>query len=376
MTRNFPAIVATIGACALLGTGCDPEDPKVNRSPGSGAPELWIDDAPILSLEGPGGAESPFHQITSAVVLANGEFAIADQGTRIVILDPEGSLVRTLGRSGDGPGEFRRVAWVQAARGDSLLVFDPVLNRASLFSSEGLHGRTITLEPRGGAGRPPAILGVFEDGQLLGSEPLPAPPPEGGSGIIRPDMILSLHDKDGRYLDSLGVVPGNERAVAEGVLVGGLPLLRSTMIVVDAGTFYVATGERRVVESRDLGGVVVRTVGDGGEPEPVTREFIESAEVPEPLVPLLPTHPPAVGGVIADRHRRVWVGPYVPASRQEAVPWTVYGPDGEEVGEVRVPAGFRPLDVGRLQVIGIWKDHLGVEHVRVYAVDGPGPEGG
>ncbi len=376
MTTRILPIVATIGVSALGGVGCDAVGSDGGRSPGGSAVELRIDDPPIFSIEGPGAAEAPFHQIVSAVVLANGGFAIADQTPRIVLLDQAGVLLRALGTSGDGPGEFRRLAWVKEVRGDSLLAYDPVLNRATMFSSEGVHGRAITLEPGGGGRRPPAILGMFESGELLGGEGLPAAPPQGGSGIIRPDMILSFHDQDGGFLDSLGVVPGNERAIADGVLIGSLPFLRSTSIVMEGDSFLMSTGERWEVELRERSGDLVRTVGNGREPSAVTPEAIESAQVPVPLVPLLPNRMPAVGGILSDPHRRVWVGPHVPAAQREAVSWTVFGPDGERLGEVQMPHGFLPLDVGRSQAVGIWRDDLGVEHVRVYSLGGPGTDGG
>ena len=368
-TKSSSRIVAMLGLCTLAAIGCDASDAERAESPSAGTAEIRIDDAPILSMEGPGGAEAPFHQVVSAVALANGGFAIADQAPRIVLIDDEGVAVRIFGGSGDGPGEFRRVGWVQEVWGDSLLVYDPVLNRGSMFSSEGLHGRTVTLEPRGGANRPPALLGGFDDGEFLGAEQLPASPPEGGAGIIRPNMIISRHNADGTYLDSLGVFPGNERAIADGVLIGSLPFLRSTSIVIDGNTFHVATGDRWEVESRDRGGVLVLTIGDGRQAGPVTPEIVESSEVPEPLIPLLPANLPAVDGVISDRHRRIWVGPHVVESRRGTVSWVVFSPSGELVDEVQMPSGFRPLDVGTSEAIGIWRNHLGVEHVRVYSID-------
>jgi hypothetical protein len=376
MTSRFFPAVATLALCTLVGIGCDAGDSDQGRTPGPRAADLRVDDAPVFSIEDPGGGHAPFHQVVSAVALSNGHFAIADQTPRVVIVDPEGGLVRSFGRSGDGPGEFRRVAWIRQMRGDSILVYDPALNRGSVFSSQGVHGRTITLEPRSSASRPPSILGVFGDGEFLGSEGLTAAPPEGGSGIIRPGMIISRHDTEGGFLDSLGVFPGNERAIAEGVLIGGLPLLRSTSIVMQDSLFHVATGERWEFESWDRSGALVRTVGDGSDPGPVTPEFIESAEVPEPLIPLLPTRLPAVGGIISDGQRRVWLGPHLVDPGEEGVAWKVSGPGGEVIGEVRMPPGFHPLDIGRSVAIGIWKDELGVEHVRVYPVLGPGSDGG
>lgn len=367
MVKEIVPLVAALAICATATSGCDDGGSEGTLPQVTSATELRIGDVPIFSIDGPGGTDPPFHQIASVIILANGDLAIADQTPRIVVIDSEGALVQSFGRSGDGPGEFRSVAWVQQAPGDSLVVYDALLSRASIFSSDGVHTRTITLDPRPG-GRPPAILGLFDDGEFLGAEPLLAPPPEGGAGIVRPEMIVSRHDRDGGFLDSLAVLPGSERAIADGVLLGDMPLLRSTNIVVDGSMFHVATGERWEVATRDRDGVLVRTLGDGGEPEPVTQEVIESAEVPEPLVPLLPSSLPAVAHIISDRLGRLWVSPYVVGSRQESVSWTVFNSEGERVSEVEMPSGFRPLDAGTSQVIGIWKDDLGVEHLRLYPI--------
>jgi hypothetical protein len=348
-----------LGGCDLGNSG----DAAQGHDPGQ---DLHVGAEPLLSLEGPGPGHPPFHQVVSALVLGDGRLVVADQAPRIMVLDSAGALLAMFGGSGDGPGEFRRLVWVKALSPDSLMVHDAVLGRASVFTHDGVHARTLTPGVRSSAGRPPRLVGLFDDGRILAAEGLLTAPPEGGAGIVRPDMILTLHDPEGAFLDSLGVVPGDERAVADGVLLGGMPFLRSTSIATEGRRFHVATGERDEVVSHDRDGARPRTVASGIEPEPLTPARIEAAGVPAPMVPLLPATAPAITALLADPAGRLWVGPYPAEAGRESAPWSVLDREGHPIAEAHMPPGFRPLDIGASVVIGVWSDSLGVEHVRVH----------
>ncbi len=63
---------------------------------------------------------------------ADGLVLVAEDGdAHVKVFDANGAFVRRIGQRGSGPGEFRG-AWV-AARGDTLLVQDPMAGRASSF---------------------------------------------------------------------------------------------------------------------------------------------------------------------------------------------------------------------------------------------------
>ena len=55
----------------------------------------------------------------------------------IHVFDSEGGFVRTLGGSGEGPGEFRMARGLAVAPGDTLWVVDPMTRRYSLFGPGG-----------------------------------------------------------------------------------------------------------------------------------------------------------------------------------------------------------------------------------------------
>lgn len=77
----------------------------------------------------------------SAELLEPSDVALADDGSVLVaeskpahvkVFDAQGRFVRTIGREGSGPGEFR-APWI-GVRGDTLVVQDPRNTRATMFN--------------------------------------------------------------------------------------------------------------------------------------------------------------------------------------------------------------------------------------------------
>jgi len=71
------------------------------------------------------------------VVDSEGYIYICDlQDLRIKVFDPEGHLTRSIGRKGDGPGEFQNIGEIALLPDDRLLVLDWEAHRISLFDTE------------------------------------------------------------------------------------------------------------------------------------------------------------------------------------------------------------------------------------------------
>jgi hypothetical protein len=51
--------------------------------------------------------------------------------------------------------------------------------------------------------------------------------------------------------------------------------------------------------------------------------------------------------------------------------WTVYDPDGVQLGDVEVPWGLTVWEIGENYVLGSFRGELGVESVRLYALERP-----
>lgn len=50
--------------------------------------------------------------------------------------------------------------------------------------------------------------------------------------------------------------------------------------------------------------------------------------------------------------------------------WIVLDPDRVLVGAVMMPVGLEVLEVGSNYVLGVWRDELGVAHVRRHPIAG------
>lgn len=61
---------------------------------------------------------------------------------KILVFDSTGSYVQTIGRTGEGPGEFRSISHLVAMPGDSFAAFDDALGRASVWSISGKYHRS------------------------------------------------------------------------------------------------------------------------------------------------------------------------------------------------------------------------------------------
>ena len=98
------------------------------------------------------------------------------------LFDPAGVYIRSLGGSGEGPGEFQLLneVWV---RGDTILVSDNLQSRISVFARDGDVLETIRVEAAPGMGSRGADT-QFADGTLLVLNA-----PTGGSRLGTGDVI-------------------------------------------------------------------------------------------------------------------------------------------------------------------------------------------
>lgn len=95
----------------------------------------------IGKMDGP--EELLFDQIVDVAVNSKGDIYVADRRlNEIRKFDRNGEYLLTVGRPGQGPGEFQYIQTVSVNRDDDLIVFDGGLGRISVFSDNGEHKKT------------------------------------------------------------------------------------------------------------------------------------------------------------------------------------------------------------------------------------------
>jgi hypothetical protein len=154
---NQRSALVTLALLTACGAAERPKlaTPTVDTLPGnvlsvtSPGPTAWatdsagwrlVEDGTIGGEEGsPGELSDP----QSLAVDDAGRIYVVDQSPAIIkVFAPDGQLVRTIGRDGEGPGEFR-VAFI-AIHGHQLVVHDPRVSRTSVFDTSGTYLRSWT----------------------------------------------------------------------------------------------------------------------------------------------------------------------------------------------------------------------------------------
>lgn len=102
-----------------------------------GSPATLVEEVAIGMLEGPD--ELMFGRISDlAVDSVDGVYVFDGQARVLRYYDREGNYVRTLGREGSGPGEYRDASLGMAVRRDGRLVMrDPRNGRLNLYDTDG-----------------------------------------------------------------------------------------------------------------------------------------------------------------------------------------------------------------------------------------------
>lgn len=143
--RPYLLLLACLTACTTRDAGL--ATAVIDTLPGgivrvtSSGPTAWTDSSSWRLRELPAiqpaqGSPSELIDPSSIAVDAQQRLYVADQKpVGIKVFDSAGALVRTIGREGDGPGEFRS-AYI-AIRGNRLLVHDPAAVRTSFFDTSG-----------------------------------------------------------------------------------------------------------------------------------------------------------------------------------------------------------------------------------------------
>lgn len=102
---------------------------------------------------------SPLSLVTTVRELKSGQLMVADPIERkLMVFDAKLSSMRTLGREGSGPGEYRQPDAVWALPGDSTLVTDLGNARLSVVGPDGKYARSMPLTSGGGGGPPMAMF--------------------------------------------------------------------------------------------------------------------------------------------------------------------------------------------------------------------------
>lgn len=334
-----------------------------------------------------GRAMYQFNGIQNALRLPDGRIAIADAGSRqIRIFDRAGLHALTLGGQGEGPGEFRSLSQIGSTSNGSIGAWDGNMRRLTFFDAEGSVSRTTEVSSIGGMEVP--AIGWFADGSAViapGASPMEIMTLEPGrQRTSKPYLRVAPSGA----VDTLLVLAGREELVekaGEGQSVSFQSVLFGLDSYAAVGPRFIYSGDSGTfaIEQRTPAGTLKRIIQKSGSPRPVSEEELERARDAardrqrqmadqlgtklEAKDPPARTQHPFFDRLVVGEGGDLWVRQPGPENGPQE--WLVFDEQGVWLGSVETPAGLRVTEIDDDYVLGVTTDDLGVQRVRMYALN-------
>ncbi len=395
-TRATPLIAVA----AMLAAGCSGSDDPVpegdllrtvedsagvslhlNRAPRWQAGDGWTVGSFGIDLGETGsGPAHEFFQVWDATFLQDSLIAVS-VGAELRLFDRAGAHVSTLGRRGEGPGEYSGIEIGLTSHGDSLVANDLLARRVTSYTPSLEFASTVGVSER----RYRRGILSTEAGLVVHMEdPVSMEP-----GYQREASPILLLGAEAQLLDTVATLPGVEllylpRGPEElrlevspfakdgylgtdgrRLMVGDASSFEYRIVDLDGAVRTIVRGER----SLELTPERLRSERDaliGEDPSPALidlwNEIVDA--IPDPLVL------PAYQSLEVDPDGFVWLEAFTGvAGALQPRRWDVFSDGHEWLGEVVLPAGFQALEFGRDVVVGVKRDSLSVETVQILPIE-------
>lgn len=346
--------------------------------------ERWtVDTGPVVDIAGASSTGEVLLGLPSgAARLPNGTIVVADRFSwSIRYFSEKGELVRTVGREGDGPGEFRGISWLGRCAGDTIFVWDFMHRRMSALDPAGRVSRQFRL-PLNPTDPVPYVFRCSGSGSFaLLAEPLLADLPARANESARAKAPLVVADSRGEITGRIGEFVTREFVVA-GQLGAPLPrpLGRETSIAITGNAVFVGTADSAIVEMFGLDGSRRRAIRIDAPSRRPTRQLYERAA--EELVayqrdaawqarfkklflemPMPATLPP-YSAIFADTDGVLWV---VHSTLGDSLlSLSAHSNEGRLLSTVTVPRLETVFEIGTDYILGSYQDSAGYPHVASY----------
>lgn len=366
---------------------------SITAAPSSVA-EWRLSPTSLLTLTGAEtGDSSAFANVGPVRLLSDGRIVVTDMAAhRLVVFDASGRYLRSLGREGSGPGEFRYVTSLTTLPGDSLATFDGRLRRLSIWHPDRGFVRAMSIG--GGSDESwPDDAWLWRDSLIvvrqLSITPLESVGP--GSGVRRWPMRarLTLHDVSGRLLETS---PEFE-AMYSGLHATGdtrLPFSNRPFTALASDRVYFGSGSRFTLSYLDanfdwIGDLRWPRQHEALTPEEVRQVRAEAEALAATRMPLerararlatsfapeiLPKERPSIGRVLLALDGNLWIERFEAVRLGSALQkagdrWTVLASDGRPLARLALPANSRLEAVLESRAVLVLRDSLDLQTVAV-----------
>lgn len=336
-----------------------------------------------------GVADGGFVHVVGVAHGPSGMIAVADgQLMSISLFGADGTLVATMGRQGEGPGEFSSIGSLVSDPEGRLFAFDDGHQRLSEWTFDGEFVRDTRLM-RQGSDRSVAQVGRFGDGRWFAREFERVVAAQVNSVVQ--DTVGFFELVDGVVGELLTRVPGGittqidlgGQSVGRGVLLSprslgvawgrcllagtsDTPVLRlvdSTGGEVGEVDLMVEVEPGREEHRSDWITAMLAMVGDMAGPQ--ERMMLETLAEATPMAEWVPF----ASDLLVDDLGYIWAQRYELPEGGAGTEWGVFTETGGSVGTVVLPERFHAVGISADTILGVFTDELGRQDVRVYFLD-------
>jgi len=388
----------------IFACGCEsqPADHRVLRRDSAGveivhSAEPEVSDRPLFQISsqaflrvGEFEGETPFSfsRIADVVRLSNGSMVVAAAGPDVSLrlFSADGSHIRTVGRAGEGPGEFQDLFRLIRYRGDSLIAYDRGSGRFGVYDLELSLAREFRLDAQTD---PFSLLWpemTLSDGGVLLGRHAWSP----GSAVPGQEWEMTevvRIDQSGEEVDTLGVFPLYELGMPED---GGRPVVvefgARGQFVSGQNEFGWQRTDQTEVRFYRVDGGLSRIVRWTEQPIPLDGElwdgYVQSrlemipedrVEQRERIEKSLRASPRgdffySTGLIPTDSEGQLWIQIPQKPGKEGPPRFRVFSASGEWLGNVELPTPIQIFDIGRDYLAGVVLDEWDVPYVVLHRI--------
>lgn len=361
--------------------------------------QLSAEPLAVIQDDDPAG-ELDLSTAALGAMLSDGRVVVATaQPAQIHLFNTDGSHAGTIGRTGEGPGEFRFLQQVLALPGDTIYAFEIARRKGVRYLPDGTFLDEADFPLPEGRPIPPLMRGRLDNGTFIHSgEAMLPQAPGGDQKIFRMDLPIFALAPGATDFDTV-VVTQSAQMFASSVSAMGQTMPMARPVAFGPTPLIAAGGTAAWISTGDVAELAAWTPGDSA-PHRLVRFTIPPREVQEAdrtrykeeakaaleqfrdMMPpgmleselqkvdetLFAGTFPKLGQLVIAKDGALWVGsgaPFGDALRQ----WMVLSPTGELLGTVTLPEGNLVAAAADRVVVRREDDATGMVRLEVWGVE-------
>jgi hypothetical protein len=357
-------------------------------------PDAWkISEEPVLQIGEMEGEDAYLFAGINSRRIGNFPFVFRWPMGRIVVCNVMDSTIRIFDRDGEGegPGEFLFIEACWPTPSGMVVAAD---NYLSFLDLDGATTRKVQIPSVDGGRALP--YGVLQDGSYFVARPHEVPSDPGVQDAEAGVFVISAA---GELSDELFMMK-QARQLREGRYSITQQFGPIGSITTSPNGIFYGWPDAYSISEFNPQGVALRIISRDWHPVPVTEEDIawwltfrdtlakfqgndsprfREAYQQQTSIMVYPEYRAPFDELRVDRTGHLWVRNTHPrydrnyTSFRVRFPfgwtWDVFDPEGRWLTTLTLPSSFRVHDIGEDYILGVWKDDMDVEYVRMYALD-------